>query len=287
MSQRTIHIAILLGVLGILGASPAAALNPVTHAIVNEQATRQSGLDQSLREQLGFPKGIEERFEGRRVFEWLREGGVREDDIEGLTFRFLRHFHDPLQPWGSAGLLFGVRWDSSIRWMQRPDQGWSWLGARLFYLAALTAETPAEREQAFADTFRALGQGMHLIVDASVPEHVRNDLHPKESICRFFGIRCYGNYEYWVSDRQGRPGSPAEASFITDFLSPAAITEKKITLDETILQQPTGDPGAPAPVAHLLDTQTYTGADPTVTRGPAIGIAEFANANFFSAVVEG
>ncbi len=269
----------------IVSSSPAVALNTSTHRIINVQAAEQSSLDAVLREELGHVKGLDEVFKGRKATAWLGEGGVREDDIEGLTFRFLRHFHDPLQPWGSAGLLFGVRWDSSIRWMQRPDQGWSWLGARLFYLAALTAETPAEREQAFADTFRALGQVMHLIVDASVPEHVRNDLHPKESICRFFGIRCYGNYEYWVSDRQGRPGSPAEEAFIAEFLSPAAITNKKVTLAETILQQPTGDPGAPAPVARLIDTKTYkdtTPTDPTVTLGPAIGIAEVANANFFS-----
>ncbi len=263
-------------------ACPALALNTSTHRIINVQATLNSDLGTVLRQDLGLAGGVLETFKGRRVTDWIGEGGVREDD----SVRFLRHFHDPLQPWGSAGLLFGVRWDSSIRWMQRPDQGWSWLGARLFYLAALAAATPGDREQAFADTFRALGQGMHLIVDASVPEHVRNDLHPKEGICRQFGLRCYGNYEYWVSDEHEKPGK-TEQGFIDRFLSPAAITEKKVTLAETILQQPTGDPGAPAPVARLLDTQAYTGADPTVTLGPAIGIAEFANANFFSAVVEG
>ncbi len=259
----------------LMSSGPALALNPSTHRIVNVQAAGRSNVDAVLKSDLGFTKGLDERIKGASVSDWLGEGGVREDD----GIRFLRHFHDPLRPWDSAGLLFGVRWDSSIRWMQRPDQGWSWLGARLFYLAALTTATPAEREQAFADTFRALGQVMHLIVDASVPEHVRNDLHPKEGICRQFGLRCYGNYEYWVSDRQGRPGSPAEAKFIADFLS------KHITLDETILQQSTGDPGAPAPIARLIDTKTYKGTtptDPTVTLGPAIGIAEFANANFFS-----
>lgn len=266
-------------------AQPALALNVQTHKLINEEAAKSSRVDALLRDSLGFPTGLGTALKSssgatKLALDWLGEGGVREDD----NFRFLRHFHDPLQSWGSAGLLFGVRWDSSIRWMQRPDQGWSWLGARLFYLAALTAPTPADREQAFADTFRALGQVTHLIVDASVPEHVRNDLHPKEGICRQSGLRCYGNYEYWVSDEHEKPGK-TEQGFIARFLSPAAITEKKVTLAETILRQPTGDPGAPAPVARLIDTKTYkatTPTDPTVTLGPAIGIAEFANANFFS-----
>lgn len=60
-------------------------------------------------------------------------------------------------------------------------------------MQALTAPTPAERERGFADTFRALGQVVHLIVDAPVPEHVRNDPHPLESACRLVGLRCYGN----------------------------------------------------------------------------------------------
>src|SRR5262249_21452971 len=39
---------------------------------------------------------------------------------------------------------------------------------------------------------------------------------------------------------------------------------------------------APVPIARLIDTDTYTGTDPNVTIGQAIGIAEVANANFFS-----
>ncbi len=288
-------IASICGVLLFASAAPwALALNTSTHDLINREAAKASRVDEVLRSSLGFSEGLLTPLKNhagvsKPVRAWLGEGGIREDDVEGLTFRFLRHFHDPLRPWDSAGLLFGVRWDSSIRWMQRPDQGWSWLGARLFYLAALTDPDPGNREQAFADTFRALGQVMHLIVDASVPEHVRNDLHPKEGICRQFGLRCYGNYEYWISDEHEKPGK-TEQGFIDRFLSTTAITNKKVTLAETILQQPTGDPGAPAPVARLIDTKTYkdtTPTDPTVTLGPAIGIAEVAHADFFSAVVEG
>ncbi len=286
-------IASICGVLIFASTAPCAlALNTSTHDLINGEAAKGSQVDGVLRSSLGFSEGLLTPLRNhagvsKLVRAWLGEGGVREDD----GIRFLRHFHDSLQPWGSAGLQLvpPARFDSSLRWMQRPDQGWSWLGARLFYLAALTDPDPGNRAQAFADTFRALGQVMHLVVDASVPEHVRNDLHPKEGICRQFGLRCYGNYEYWVSDEHEKPGK-TEQGFIARFLSPTAIKNKKVTLDETILRQPTGDPGAPAPVARLIDTKTYKGTtptDPTVTRGPAIGIAEVANANVFRAVVEG
>ena len=115
---------------------------------------------------------------------------------------------------------------------------------------------------------------MHLVVDASVPEHTRNDAHPKEGLCREIGLRCYGNYEYWVSDQHDNPLT--RALFISTYLT------NPIGFDRAILRQPTGDALAPAPIARLIDTDTYTGADPNVTIGTAIGIAEVSNANFFS-----
>jgi hypothetical protein len=46
-----------------------------------------------------------------------------------------------------------------------------------------------KRNDYFAETFRGLGQQMHLIEDASVPLHVRDDAH--------FSL-IYDNYETWV-----------------------------------------------------------------------------------------
>lgn len=255
--------------------SPAIALNEPTHQIINEEATRQSGLDQILRDQVRFVEGIQQSIQGRRVFEWIGEGGIREDD----GFRYFNHFHDPLRSWGTAGLprLLGTN-PSSIRWMQNFSSGWSWQNARDYYWTALTATTSSAREKAFADTFRALGQVMHLVVDASVPEHVRNDIHPIEGACRMIGIRCLGNYEYWVSDKHGLSGSTEETDFMSTYLT------SPIGFAPSILQQPTDDSAAPVTVARLIDTDTYTGTEsgPGVTLSPAIGIGEFANANFFS-----
>ena len=307
MRARSARIAAVLCLIALVDVNSAEALNEPTHEVINEQAARQTrpetpGLDQILKEQLGFPAGIEQPIRGRdttrRVFQWLRRGGTLED--EGMDFgnltgtnRYFRHFHDPLLPWDRSGLFYLpllTRFESSIHWMQRRDQGsvsggtgnWSWQDARRYFHDALTVSDPGVREQAFADTFRALGQIMHLVVDASVPEHTRNDPHPMETACRRLGWSCFGNYEYWVSDRHngfrddGTEEAAEESNFIGRFLS------NPISFDASILQQPTKDAQAPVPVARLIDTDTYQGTDPNVTLGPAIGIAEFANANFFS-----
>ena len=283
MRRRILSRAILWGLLASLVVSRAAALNEPTHKLVNEQAAGQSGLDQIIKDQLGFPQGIAERFRERTVSEWIGEGGELEDEIlSDALVRFFRHFHDPLYqadgsgrgPWNQAGLDFGVKHESSIRWMQRTDQDWSWKEARRRYAAALKASDKDTRERASAALFRTLGQSMHLVVDASVPLHVRNDPHP--------GGFFYGNYENWIRQRHDGFKDDAtedpeeEQNFINTFLS------NPFAFDTSILQQPTNDSQTPVPVARLIDTDTYQGTDPNVTLGTSIGIAEFANANFIS-----
>jgi hypothetical protein len=107
---------------------------------------------------------------------------------------------------------------------------------------------------------------MHLVVDASVPEHTRNDEHP---LGPFFG-----NYEYWVDSLH--KNTEAERQFVATFLA------SPVQPDTGLLDQPTNDSAAPVPVARLIDADVYDGSDPNVTLTSAIGIAEFANANFFS-----
>jgi hypothetical protein len=252
-----------------LGGPPAEALNEATHELVNHQAARYSEFNDLLTRRLGFLRGFQEPLRGQEVIEWLRIGGRREDD--GL--RFLRHFHDPLLPWDAAGLQTPLAFESSVRWTQQPDQEWTWQRARDRYFGGLTsrvtgAESRLQQEQLFADTFRALGQVMHLVVDASVPEHTRNDIHPLGSL--------YGSYEYWAEAQHGRRDSSAESTFILDYL------DQPIGFDAAMLRQPTGDGVARVPIARLIDADTYTGADPSPTLGPAVGIAELSNANFFS-----
>jgi hypothetical protein len=238
-----------------------------------------------MKEQLGMPNGINTEFGGKTktAAYWIGQGGVLEDATTAgrfisLTSRYYNHFLDPLKPrWDQAGLELVpfIRFESSVRWAQRTDQdskagfgNYSWKDARRYYLDALRRESKDAREQAFAETFRALGQVMHLVVDASVPEHVRNDPHP-------LGF-AFGNYEYWVSDQHSREGS--EPGFIATYLSTTLAPDTSL-FD---IRLPEGEGVATVPIARLFDSDLYNGSNPWVTGSTKIGIAEVANANFLS-----
>jgi hypothetical protein len=241
----------------------------------------------------GIKTPIRGATESRRVEQWIQLGGARED--ESTIFEYLRgkarsfrHFHDPLLAWDRSGLFYPLtippritRFESSVRWAQRSDQdresghgNFSWPSARQYLLTALTDPDPTRREQAFADTFRALGQVMHLIADASVPEHVRNDPHPMGTVQDKFGQ--VGNYEFWVQAQHLKSGT--EPAFIRDYLS------ARTDLDPELLQiaVPPTETIARVPIARLFDSDRYTGSNPDVTADSRIGIAEVANANFVS-----
>ncbi|MGH2400619.1 MAG: hypothetical protein ACRDF6_12340, partial [bacterium] len=160
---------------------------------------------------------------------------------------------------------------------QQPGGNWAWRDARQFYLQALTALDARTRGEAAADLFRALGQIMHLVVDASVPEHTRDDPHPLGTLSNLLNRRRAGNYEYWVAAQHA---GEAEGHFITRYLS------NPIGFDDSILRIPIppGETVATVPIARLIDTDRYRAdaPDANITLSGAIGLAEFANANFFS-----
>lgn len=282
------------------------ALNVPTHRLINREAATTTAVgdsfDVATRESLGLVNGVASVLRGAdgrslSIAEWLAEGGEREDD--GVRFstkaRFYRHFHNPLLPWTEAGLrtrypfhLLPHQYTSSLRWMQTESQAtddggatggdWSWQQARRLHYLVLTTEDAREREAKAADLFRALGQIMHLVVDASVPEHVRNDAHPFGAFSReVLRSRTAGNYEYWVSDRQARLGD-------TEFTARYLSTPIGPPAEVHALPPPPGESVAKRPVARLVDADRYLpeGPDPNVTLSGPIGIAEFANANFFS-----
>ncbi len=246
---------------------PAQAFNVSTHRRMNQEATSASALDTTLKSVLAFSAGINAMFGGLAVADWIQYGAEREDDfglVPRAPGRFMAHFHDPLvDPWTVAGLDETA---SSAVWMQADVNDWSWQEVRQEYYWALTSGS-ATRDYHWANTFRGIGQIMHLVEDAAVPEHVRNDAHGDEYVCRhLYGLKsCHGNFEYWVEDHAGAFGYSGASPF-----------------DRNILYQPTGHPEALLPLARLIDTDTYDGSDPSVTIGPAIGLGEFTNANFFS-----
>lgn len=251
-------------------------------------------MDQVLRDELGL-RGISDRFPGisrtglRGVGELLGDGSEFEDFPSTRPFN---HFHNPLaDPWTEAGLrgfsAFGtalLRGQSSVLWQQNESQDstvvvtplplesgggeWSWQAARRRFLEALTRPTaddvpgPRGRDGAFAELFETLGHLMHLIQDATVPAHVRNDAHPPFVRPDF--------YETWVEENRGTAvqdilGGPSKKPALTIF------TE-------------TTDPQAPAPIARLIDGDTFFGvnADVLASDNDALGASEYTNGNFVS-----
>lgn len=276
---------------------PVRALEIATHVLANRQAINswtfldngvaRNRLDAILRGNLGYTSGRETAVSGQTIQEWIELGGELEDvgwPVLPKTGRYYHHFHDPLQPWRSAGLTFLGPNESSARWIQARDQGgtgaaggnWSWHDARRTYYQALTEPDSTQREALLAATFRALGQVMHVVVDASVPEHARNDAHPLGSIPFFW------SYDTWV--QSGHAGDDDPELFISRFLS------HPIGPDPGIFQvRVPGSEPANVPIARLIDSDAYDGSNPSVTFNPispsaptAIGLAEIANANFFS-----
>jgi hypothetical protein len=186
---------------------------------------------------------------------------VNEDNFP----RFLNHFHNPLATtWSQAGLGGSVG-QSAILWAQNPSQSapsWSWQDARQSYLDALTKASGADRDESLAAAFEVLGRQMHLVQDAASPAHARNDPHVffnYETAIDGLRIREAGTFERW------RDGTP-DAAGVPD--------PGWRSLD--------GNPLAPIAIARLVDTDRYTGANPGVTTGALIGLAEYTNANFFS-----
>ena len=217
-----------------------------------------------LRGQLNLLKGPDEVLQGRAVVKWIGFGGIAEDQFDGNSFfggltRSPRHFHAPLLPWDRSGLDIPSlpRFESSVRWAQLPDQGVTgraaWKDARTAFFAAATGISDSGRQQSYADTFRMVGQLMHLVADLAQPGHTRNDSHPLGD-----------DFEKFMEQNQG---------LISGFK----------TFDPSILQVPTGDAVAKVPVARIWDTDRYDGSNPPDEASSAtFGLAEFSSANFFS-----
>lgn len=231
-----------------------------THEVINEYIARNLlnnfSLDTYLKDNLGIEGGTDKQFNSKEIFQWIRVGGAYEDSPPWTPpyVRSVNHFHNPLTNggftgiWGS-GVLVG---QSSIQWALAPQQTqhpggyYSWSDVRGYYFKALTETTLAARNTNFAQTFRGMGQLMHLVQDASVPAHSRDDGH-----------YIFSEYEAWVADS----GSQIISGYAPIFFS-----------------------GPISDIASLIDTNQYhnPSPDPTLTVGTTVGLAEYSNANFFS-----
>ena len=206
-----LHSIILIIVLQVNDGELADGYDDPTHRAIAKRAVESSVLPSYLSNQLGFRTGIRELILDQAVVDRIVNGAQSEDYP---VARVRHHFHNPLQPWSQAGLTVGGQLgQSSVLWNQQPNQSsfsgagsgsWSWHNARQQFSDALTKATKSDREKSFADLFRSLGQGTHLVQDATVPAHVRNDQHLNRQIAiPFLGTVVLGDpdgYEKWAKN---------------------------------------------------------------------------------------
>ena len=247
-------------------AAVSSAYEPGTHDQLARRAASVSALDTILEQDLLLPRGLEAILAGSPVLRLIGEGAALEDDP---NLRSLNHFHNPLLPWRDAGLSVGyglvARASSSVLWQQTLGQDatsvrialppwrvgggdWSWQDTRRRYLDALTGTNragrlnslPSGREQTLAEVFLGLGHLVHLIQDATVPAHVRNDAHPD-----FLPFQEDG-YEKWAErTRVARPLEFGALLALDPVRPPASIfTETK-------------NSDAPVPITRLIDTDRF------------------------------
>jgi len=275
---------------------------------VDEVLKGHLGLPDGIRER--FPGHSQP---GLRSVEQLIGDGALFEDVPGT--RSLNHFHNPLfqadgtsrGPWNQAGLRFGLQLgQSSVLWQQNTNQNfssvfiplpfppfflpsfsfggnWSWQDARQRYLEALTGSTRdgtrlnrEQRERALVQTFEAVGRMTHLLQDATVPAHVRNDPHPDISILGieipFLGGPDW--YEKWVENT--RTTNPSLFQGLLNSYN------KNIHRPPFSIFTPTRDTQAPVPIARLIDSDKFLGLNFSVLTDRDIGISEYTNGNFLS-----
>lgn len=252
--------------------------NQITHKDLSQYAADNSVLSKGdCLKRLGFNAGLSEKFlwnnKVQSALLWLREGAYKEDvgtNAEGAfsMARYNNHFHNPLKPWDSAGLNDVCAGGSSILWAQNgpwqtgyPEGDWSWKKARDSFYAALTGKNDSGRQADFAQTFKALGHQMHLTQDMSVPAHTRNDMHPLDS---FTGFNIFsGDYyfETWAKKYSG---------VVNGYASSPVFPAVDLTIARNGL----------APISQFIDTDQYTGSNPSTSR--SWGLSEYTNSNFAS-----
>ncbi|MFO1511519.1 MAG: hypothetical protein U1F83_01165 [Verrucomicrobiota bacterium] len=211
----------------------------------------------------------------------LSDGSDFEDNLrqDAGGMRSLNHFYDPLTGLGLSNIPLDDRivvngqvvpvGRDSFSWASTRDcpgvdiwldgiglnagkyNIWSWQNARDKEWLGLTATYRSSRQAALLEMFRAVGQFVHLLEDASQPEHTRNEQHlwPGSPIEDYGGKHLESlNYQPGMLDWRA-----------------AGFTKMK----------------------DFWDRNLYTGGGATLDEdaggGAKLGLAEFSNGNFLGA----
>ena len=235
---------ILVAMLFLLYADEGYSYSTFVHKkIANKSINESQLLQKSLRE-IGF-RDVEDYIDNKTIRQWIEEGSIKEDDllfpVEGI--RFLNHFYNPLTNSGLSDFPFyGI---SSYEWASQLNNFWSWKWTRDYFYKGLTKPTEVDRNKALADSFRALGQLIHLIQDTASPAHVRNDAHPEGDLYEAYTRANAENLSY------------TSISFPYWNVSISSYVPKQ-----------------------FWDLESYDGS--VAYDSGYIGLAEYTNANFFS-----
>jgi len=215
-------------------------------------------------------------------------GAINEDDawaLGVLKSRSDNHFHNPQKTFDEAFLTdIELTWGnplSSILWAQnQPIQeeyvqgNNTWQFARDELFGGITATEISQRNQHFANMFKALGHQIHLIEDMAVPDHVRNDSHYEKDLwgAGEGGALKYGEYrciEYWALHNE---------SLVYQYSDLCEKPDDSLLKGEAV--------GAPSgytlrPISRLVDINALK-HNSFLESGTVAGLAEYTNSNFFS-----
>ena len=256
--------------------------NEVTHRDISEIAANNSVLSTSkgnYLKNLGLANGLMQPLiwgaKNLLIKKWLAEGAYLEDagsNLQGFLglARYNNHFHNPLKPWGGAGLNdLGYTGESTIFWAQygswqasylEGDQSWEKI--RSHFYNALTSKTDSERQAYFSQTFKGLGHQMHLIQDMAVPAHVRNDAHPLDSVVGSNPLTGDYYFEKWAKRYY---------VLINAFAQSPAFPSVDLNTSRSGL----------APISQLIDSEQYD-INISPSNSLAWGLSEYTSSNFLS-----
>jgi hypothetical protein len=168
-------IGFLILLFTITGSNLLFSYDGTVHSKINENAINpvNSKIDDFLKNQLGVPKGIENKLSkgsvSKTIKEWIKFAGKAEDFGKGngdnslydlVSTRAYNHFHNPLKDWSNAGLdssalvFFNNRFYSrdpvsTVLWSLNPGAqdfsqnttgDWSWGKAKESYYTYLTGK---------------------------------------------------------------------------------------------------------------------------------------------------